>query len=358
MIIYWILFCIPAFMAMALPDRGPQPGQAAARLSAGWIFMGFLLVAVIGLRYQVGGDWYNYLGHLAEDRGEKLGYLLTQSDPGYKFLTWLSVSLGWEIYGINTLAAIVFACGLIAFCRSMPRPWLALTVAVPYLVVVVAMGYTRQGIALGFAMLGLRALARKSAVMFVVWVLIGATLHRSALVLLPIAALTTKRNRIWVGFWVAALAAVGYLSLIEPQSEELYTNYVAQGYDSQGAVIRLSMNAVAAILFLALRKRFDLSPPARTLWSWMAWLSLVLIAAVLATSGISTALDRLGLYLLPLQLLAFSNLPNALGGVRSRKPWTLLVVAHYALILLVWLNFANNAYAWLPYRFYFFVPEA
>lgn len=358
MVIYWILFFIPAFMALAMSDRGPPPGRGTTRLTSGWIVFGLLLTVIIGMRYQVGGDWYNYLGHLAEDSGEKLSYLLTQSDPGYKFLTWLSVTLGWDIYGINTLAALIFSCGLIAFCRSMPRPWLAATVAVPYLVVVVAMGYTRQAIALGLAMLGLRALGRKSVVTFVVWALLAATVHRSALVLLPIAALTTKHNRIWVTFWVGALVAVGYLSLVEPESEALYTNYIANGYDSQGALVRLSMNAVAAILFLAFRKRLVLDDAAAMLWRWMAWLSLALLAAVAFSSGISTALDRLGLYLLPLQLLVFCSVPDALGSQYRRKPWVLTVVAYYALILIVWLNYANNAYAWLPYRFYFFVPGA
>jgi hypothetical protein len=94
------------------------------------------------------------------------------------------------------------------------------------------------------------------------------------------------------------------------------------------------------------------------LWRWMAWLSLALLAAVAFSSGISTALDRLGLYLLPLQLLVFCSVPDALGSQYRRKPWVLTVVAYYALILIVWLNYANNAYAWLPYRFYFFVPGA
>lgn len=357
MLIYWVLFTLPAFMALALPDRGAPPGRDAVRLGAGWWSFGLLLAVIIGFRYQVGGDWFNYLGHLAEDSTQTLGSLLTQRDPGYKFITWLSVTLGWDIYGVNTLAAVIFACGLIAFCRGMSRPWLAATVAVPYLVVVVAMGYTRQGIALGLAMLGLRALARKSVVMFAVWVLLAATVHSSALVLLPIAALTTTRNRWWVAFWIAALAGVGYLSLIEPDSESLYTNYIARGYDSQGAYVRLSMNAAAAILFLLMRRRFVLGNAAYQLWKWLSWLALVLLAAVFVSDGISTALDRLGLYLLPLQLMVFSSLPNALGS-SSRKPWVFAVVAYYAIILGVWLNFANNAYAWLPYQFYFFVPAA
>jgi hypothetical protein len=358
MAIYWMLFLIPAFIALTAADRGPQPGSHVARLTPGWFAFGAFLVVLIGLRYQVGGDWYNYLGHLAEDSGQTLGALLSQRDPGYKFLTWLSVLLGWDIYGINTLAAVAFSCGLVAFCRSMARPWLAATVAVPYLVVVVAMGYTRQAMALGLAMLGLRALGRKSTAMFAIWVLLGATVHSSALVLLPIAALTTTRNRWWVVLWIGVLVAVGYDSLIEADSEALYANYITHGYDSQGALIRLAMNAAAGFLFLLARRRFKLERAGDLLWRWMSLLSIVMLAALLVSSGISTALDRLGLYLLPLQLLVFSALPNAMAGASRRKLWVLAVVVYYMVILGVWLNFANNAYAWLPYQFYFFVPAA
>lgn len=358
MTMYWILFLIPALRALLLQDRGPLPGYQKVRLSPGWLFIFILLVAVIGMRYQVGGDWYNYLRHLSDVRGRSLGELLVESDPGYKFMSWLSLALDWDIYGVNTLGALIFTCGLVAFCRTMQRPWLALAVAVPYLVTVVAMGYTRQGIALGFAMLGLVALGRKSTAMFVIWILLGAMVHRSALLLLPIAALATPRNRVWVTFWVGALFAVGYLSLIDPEADSLYTNYIERGYESQGALIRLSITAIAAMLFLVMRRRFALDRTAKALWTWIALLSLVLPMAAVLSPAISTALDRMGLYLLPLQLFVFSSLPNVIGSVARRKLWVVAILAYYATILFVWLHFADNAYAWLPYRFFFLEPAA
>src|SRR5690606_26538366 len=134
-----------------------------------WIIFGFVLTICIGLRYQVGGDWYNYMGHLAAAQGQSWYALATQSDPGYKLLNRLSLSLGWDIYGVNTIAALIFSIGLIAFCRRLPRPWLAAAVAIPYLVIVVAMGYTRQGIALGLSLLGLLALEKRAVPRFVGW---------------------------------------------------------------------------------------------------------------------------------------------------------------------------------------------
>lgn len=352
MFTYWMLFLIPAFAALTHQGRTRILVAGNIRFAPAWLAFGLLLTAIIGLRQRVGGDWFNYLGHLQYATYTPLGELLVDSDPGYKLLNYLSAQMDWGIYGVNTIAALVFSFGLIAFCRNLPRPWLAMTAAIPYLVIVVAMGYTRQGIALGFAMLGLLALERKSVRQFAFWILLGATFHRSAILLLPVAALASTKNRIWIAFWVAVLAVVGYLALLERDAENLYTNYIERGYQSQGAMIRLMMNAAAAGLFLALQRRMELTEASLVLWRWISIISILLLAAYFAAPGISTALDRLGLYLLPLQLVVFARLPSALGKSQGRKLWILLVVGYYAFIQYVWLNYAGNAYAWRPYTFY------
>jgi hypothetical protein len=349
MLTYWLLFLLPAIAAIALRDRGPSGANARLRLTPGWIVFGIMLTIIIGFRYRVGGDWYNYLGHLEEAKGQSFAELVTQSDPGYKLLNGLSLAADWDIYGVNTAAALVFAIGLISFCRRLPRPWLGAAVAVPYLIIVVAMGYSRQGMALGFAMLGLMALEKGSVRKFAFWILVATAFHRSALLLLPIAALTETKNRIWIAFWIGVLAVVGYLAFLEQDVSVLYTNYIERGYESQGAFIRLGMNAVAAGIFLALQRRFQIPAESLALWRWISLLSLVLFAAYFLSPGSSTALDRLGLYLLPLQLFVFSHLPTVLGR-RKAKPWVFLIIGYCIAVQFVWLNYAGNNYAWLPYR--------
>lgn len=349
MLTYWILLMFPAIAAMLGRDRGPKDPRFPVKLTPPWIVFGIVLTVIIGLRYQVGGDWYNYLGHLEEARGESWASLATQSDPGYKLLNGLSLSLGWEIYGVNTVSALAFSVGLIAFCRRLPRPWLAAAVAVPYLVIVVAMGYSRQGMALGFSMLGLLALERKAVPRFAGWIVTATLFHRSAMLLLPIAALTATRKRIWIAFWIGVIGLIAYLAFLEREASYLYTQYVERGYESQGAFIRLGMNSLAAILFLLLYKRFRMSPESISLWRWISYLSLLLMGAYFASPGSSAALDRLGLYLLPLQLVVYSYLPGVLGG-RNKKLWVAGILGYSVAIQFVWLNYASNVYAWLPYR--------
>jgi len=348
MTVYWLLFLFPLLQAFG-KDRGPQAGAPAGRVSVRWVIFWLFLVVVIGLRERVGGDWFNYLGHFEMAKTQTFSELATQTDPGYKILNWLSIQFDLGIYGVNTVAAMVFATGLVQFCRQLPRPWLAATVAVPYLVIVVAMGYSRQGISLGMILMGLVALKNRAPSRFGAWTFVAAAFHRSAIIMLPLAALTVTRRRIWTAFWIAILMIAGYLVFAEKDSQILYSNYVERGYQSQGALIRLGMNVVAAAILLFLRKRLRMPPQELALWRWMSLLAVALFAAYFVATSASTALDRIGLYLLPLQLVAFSNLPDAMGrGARARM--TFLTCAYYAAVLFVWLNFAANAYAWLPYR--------
>jgi len=73
---------------------------------------------------------------------------------------------------------------------------------------------------------------------------------------------------------------------------------------------------------------------------------------LLFVQGSSTAVDRIALYVIPLQLFVFSSLP---GLVRDRGTSTALilgVVAYSFAVQFVWLNYADNAMEWVPYRVY------
>jgi hypothetical protein len=60
--------------------------------------------------------------------------------------------------------------------------------------------------------------------------------------------------------------------------------------------------------------------------------------------------DRLALYLIPLQLFVGSRLPDTrLFGINPSQ-WNQLLILFSLVVLLVWLLFAGHSYAWLPYR--------
>lgn len=350
--LYWLMFLLPATVAILAPRHRPSAstGLRSVKLNVAWLVTILGLSVLIGFRFQVGGDWFSYLGYLYRAQGATLVDTLAGKDPGYQLFNWISAWMGWGIAGVNLISGTIFTIGLAVFCRSLPRPWLALAVAVPYMVIVVAMGYSRQGIALGLAMLGLVALGRKETRWFVFWVILGATFHKSAVLLLPIAALAATRNRYWTAAWIGVVGIAAYTLLLAESVDALYANYVEAQYQSEGALIRLLMNALPAAILLIWRRRFQFAAGEAPLWRWFAILSLGLFAIFMLTPA-STAVDRVALYMLPLQLVVFSHFPGALGKRGKRNnDLAVLVLLYYAAVQFVWLNFATHAFAWLPYQ--------
>lgn len=342
MIVYWLLFMLPAIGVLS-PYRLTTGGQRLA-----WAFCAGVFVAAIGLRHQVGGDWFSYLDHFNFIDRLDLDQALAFSDPGYYGLSWLVSHSGGGIYTLNVVCAVLVMFGVIVFARRQPLPWLALLVAVPYLIVVVAMGYTRQAAALGLAMVGLAALGKQQVRRFVAWVLLAALLHKSAVLLLPIGALATSRNRLWTGVWVAATTIVGAVILLLDDSDALWRNYVESDYQSQGGLIRVSMNAVPAILYLVFQRRLRIDAGERRLWFWMSVFSLACVPLVAVAS---TATDRVALYFIPIQMYVFSRLQRLASTAPGRTSIVVAVLAYYAAVLFVWTNYAANAQYWVPYRF-------
>ena len=112
------------------------------------------------------------------------------------------------------------------------------------------------------------------------------------------------------------------------------------------------MNAIPGVLFLVFRKRFQLTLEQRSFWTWMAWSSLLFLV-LLFLSPSSTAIDRVALYWIPLQLFVLSRLPNVLGQQNGKNAiWVCAVLAYSATVQYVWLFYADTSFAWLPYRFY------
>lgn len=348
---YWLLLLVPAVRAV-LRLRPRRPYSQSERWHGWWRVIFVFLTLIIGLRYQVGGDWFSYLAHLDEARHDSLFEALTKPDPAYSLLNWIGAKSGLGVYLVNSVCGAFFSWGLLAFCRIQPRPWLALVVAVPYLITVVAMGYTRQGVAIGLAMLGLVALTEGRVLHFVLWLALAATFHKSAVILVPLAVLAGTQRRIFTVLWVGLVGFLLFVLLLQESVESLTVNYIGAEYESSGAAIRVAMNALPALLFLILRKRFQLSSAQNTFWTWMAWAAIGFVV-VLKLSPSSTAVDRVALYWIPLQLVVWSRLPAALGRPNEANlGWVLAVIAYSAVVMFVWLFFGSNALAWLPYQFF------
>ncbi len=340
---FWLMFLVPAW-AVLTPRRLPVR-QALIM----WWVVGAVFALMIGLRHEVGGDWLNYLRHFEVTSHLRFAEIFDKGDPGHYLVNWVVARLGGSVYWVNLLYGTVLMWGTVVFCRKQPWPWLALLVAVPYMLIVVGMGYSRQAMALGFALVGLVALGEHRIRTFVICIALGALFHKSAVLLLPIAVLSASRNRFLTAGMVGVTFVLLFYLLVSQEADSMWANYVEYQMESQGAKIRVLMNAMPAVAMLLWGRRLAPDTQERKLWTWIAWLALLCLPLV---SFASTAVDRVALYLIPLQLFVFSRLPLLAGNnIRMRTLLVLGVIGYYAAAQFVWLNFAKHAEYWLPYRF-------
>lgn len=95
--------------------------------------------------------------------------------------------------------------------------------------------------------------------------------------------------------------------------------------------------------------------PSRIKFRHWYWIALVSLAVVFLVSYTSTAVDRLSLYLLPLQIVVYSRVYLLFNDRLFRPVSSVAVLLLYATVMFFWLNYANHANNWLSYQFYPFV---
>lgn len=340
MLIYWILFLVPVYFLLARKTGGVNPSATE------WRSFGFFLIILIGLRHHVGGDWVTYFEGLEVNRDIPLEELFyTRTEAGYTLIGWFSLALGADIYGVNFICAVIFTVGLLNLCRVQPYPWLAIAVAIPYLVIVVAMGYVRQGTAIGFLMYAFGYLLRGRITVYLILVVLAGSFHKTALIFAAFPLFRPGSGYFKLLLGAVLLAGLAGVSYLVEQAETFLHNYQTMG--SEGGLIRVLMNVPPALILFVYWKEWGKRYKDRWLWGLIALLAIICVPLV---SVASTAVDRMALYLIPLQLVVWSRFPVLVQGRIQRTSAFLMIIFFYATVQFVWFVFGNFASpGWVPY---------
>jgi len=307
------------------------------------------LIILIGFRWEVGADWNSYRMILHYSRISDAANVSLRSEPGYALLNWIAANQGWGIWFPNLICAIIFTYGLMVFCRQQPNPWLALVVAVPYLVIGVGMGFTRQSAAVGLIMLAMVELTRGNRTRVFVNIGLATLFHTSAIVLAPVFALTTAKRGL-VSAIILSIFGIGLYFAFSERIGMRLTEYQTFRYIAGGAIPRILMNLVAAVIFLLGRHKFTISHVEIRLWTLLSLVTFLMLPLLYYVNS-TTIVDRLGIFLVPLQIFVLARMPLVFGR-RGRQNMTLLsaIILYSLAAELVWLNLGNEARSWLPYR--------
>jgi hypothetical protein len=270
-----------------------------------------------------------------------------------------------------------------------------------YMIIVVAMGYTRQAAAIGcffiaiFSLLqikpesGTQLFFRKSFLISAGAFFLAPLFHLSITPFLGFALLSwvvayfprrsdpiRKLKLISMGL-IVGLFLIAAMALIASKRdifiEKIYSYILdSSGFYSRGALPRLAITALSAVLVLfVLTTRSEI---ASSLSSWRSVkgtfknapkIFLILncgLSILMLPIGffLSTFADRLGLFLMPLQLVALALIAEILKNHLNPKilfnKWimtgfTFLVITSSGILLWVWLSFSSHAQrSWIPYQ--------
>lgn len=341
----WPYFTITgtiALIAFIAPQKRLYPAL--------WALMFFVIIVFVGLRHHVGMDWSNYLIMIRRANLGSLWDALNIAEPGYAIILRWAGHMGWGVYGAYLLGTIVFCSGLFRYAKRTPNPWIALTVAMPFLVIVVAMSAARQAVAIGILLWITSEWATASLKKRLAFVALASLFHISALIFLPLV-IVGLRMKSTVKIVLALLFTSLILVVLEITGygayyDRLYWSEQSGQIHSPGALMHVVINAGPGALALLLnRKAGGLLLP-DDFHRQLAVASLLLVPLVFISS---TSAGRLTLYFFPVSMWFFSALPSALKGAEARNLVKFITSLFFMVVLIVWLNFANNAKA---YRYY------
>lgn len=338
------MFAVPAVLVHPRISRHEKLGLPFA-------VAGLFMLAVVGLRYEVGPDWIPYLYIFQRISLGGLEAVVRFGDVGFSGLMWAVDRIGGSIWLVNLICAAVFTIGLVEFARRQVSPWLTVAVGIPYLVIVVAMSATRQATAIGFLMLALVAFYDNRLWRAGFWVFCASLFHASAILMAGIAAISYTRSRLQSMLLLLVMAIPAYY-LLSSNLEVYISRYSQGGIQSSGAGLRVMMNFIPAVIYFLFSRHFPDSPHVRALWRNLAWLAVACVPLLFLFPS-STAVDRLALYAIPLQMYVFSRLPVAIDPKLSAyRTWAIAIVGYLALVQYVFLNYSSHREYWREYAFY------
>lgn len=317
------------------------------------IFTIIILLLVIGLRFEVGGDWDNYLVMYEVLSGYSLKKSLTFTDPAYGLLNYISYNLGYEIWFVNLVSATIFLLGLDYLCRNAKNYWIALAVAYPYLILSVSMGYTRQSVAIGLCMVAITHLLNSNKYNFIFWMLISILFHKSALLLFiftPYAfniKFSPLKSTIYYLIFIMALLTI--MNRFSAQDNLYFSDEVS----SAGALARMIIHLPAVAFYVIYRDKFNILYKSK-LPILDGFLALIIIFFFISFFY-STFADRFNLYFYIFDMLVLSSI--TLFFNRSNYYVYLCGVVLFEFILMfVWLNYSPWAQCcWIPYQNYLWI---
>lgn len=316
----------------------------------------FFLSLMTGFRFEIGGDWNNYLS--IYDLFEELSFAdsLLITDPSYGFLNYLSHQFGIvDTIFVNFCCALVFYSCLYFVCKGMKNYWILLLVSFPYLILVVSMGYTRQSVAIALVILAFKYGLNNKYWKLIFLSLFAISFHKSAIVVLMLYPFLIFQGNFFnnkVIFYTYTFFSFLFMSFLiyisSISGENIYTSQDS-ALSSTGAIFRIVVHFLPLFFYIAHHSKIKKIIENKIYV--FDYLSLLIVFSLALAIPYSTLSDRFNLYLIIFDIFVFTSLAESL---KSSNKLIMIgsIIFFNSLMLIIWMNFGTWSHAWLPYQNY------
>lgn len=323
------------------------------------IFFLFLLFLFLmtGARYEISGDWNNYIIIYQVFHGADFSTALLISDPGYAILNYIGQKLEFkDTFFVYMCCSFLFYSFFYFFSKRVKNYWIPLLIAFPYLILVVSMGYVRQSVAISFVLLAVLYGLERKIWKLMLFSILAMLFHKSAIIvfmlfpffMIPQVFINNFIFIIYTFFSFLIMSILVYVSSVS--GENIYTNQSGE-ISSAGAVFRIIVHFLP--LFFYIFYRLKIKKIFKDNYRIFDYLALLIIFTLMLAIPFSTLADRFNLYLIMFDIFILSFLYSELK-VFNRTFMVVSIVFFNTFMLVIWLNFGAWSQAWLPYQNYLF----
>jgi len=321
----------------------------------------FSILIFMGFKFHVGGDWGTYINYFNEIISKNKFQFKVTDDIGWQFLNYFIWKINLPFPFLNLVSAIIFLIGIHLNAKLYENYWLFYLILLPYFIFVVGMGYTRQSISIGLLLISISFLLKesnfKTFFISILLILLGSLFHKSVLIFIILPLLVMRKNIFQFGIIILLMYLffiVTFFLLLDGNIFRRIIYFFQVSYSSFGAYLRTFILIILAIfnLFIvnnleknSLKKRYNKNFS----------ILLLIISFFIFLSPSTVIIDRILLYF---HVLFASSLLTLYSYSKNEFNKNLILNSSVFLgfaFLIIWFNFAENAFSWLPYKNYLFM---
>ena len=338
---YWLTIILPIILSLLHNRISIQSSRILKHL-----FL-IYLVFFIGLRYEVGGDWFQYKKIYYEIIDNNIFFDI-KNDIIFTFLIHLLSYIQESIILLNFLLAIVFIYSLNYFIDKDTDWFLVFVSIMPVYIIIISMGFVRQATAIAIFLISIKLIFNHSFFRSGLFFIISLGFHKT---ILPYGIIYFLSIRNITQFFLMGLIIIASFLFFYNSFIRMIYYYVGEGvhFISFGSIQRLGIIFLFATFFIIFQKKLVNNENERKI---ILTLSIIVLMITPFIFFYSSAIDRLAFYAIPIQIFCVMRAHNLFIKKKDYFIFKIFIYSTSLFIVFIWINFSLHKVGWLPYKNY------